>query len=131
MITNAVIVEHTLGVAQNNVPFVTFTLRYNNAEKQPVAVQTLPIFLVDEKAETLQQSGMAETIVYLMMIAGVNAWERLDGQVVRIELNDEGKVTDIYHAVEDLRATIIPDEQPAAIEGEVDEADTEVLQVDN
>lgn len=64
---------------------------------------------------------MAEILVYLMMIAGVNTWEQMNGQVIRINLDEENRVTDMYHAVEDLHATIIPDEQYVTAEGDKNE----------
>lgn len=107
MVVNAILTNHTLGVTEGNVPYITMDFKYkDNQSGEQKILKTVPIFLVNGAVETLQQSRMAEALLYIFTVFDTNTWDFMINKVVRIEVVDN-TITKIMHPIEDIFVTIV------------------------
>lgn len=107
MIVNAILTDHTFGITKGNVPYIIMDFKYRDEQSgEQKTLNTVPIFLVDGATETLQQSHMAEAILYIFIVFDALTWDSMIDKVVRIEVVDN-TITKIMHPIDDIFVTIV------------------------
>lgn len=106
---NALIEKTQLGRTADNLLYAIFTFLYVENDTT-VKISTEPIFLIDPSTETIDNSGAASKLLSIFAVIGVNAWENLIGTAVRIDFNEERKITSIRNFIGNACLTLIEDD---------------------
>ena len=107
MVVNAILTNHTLGVTEGNIPYITMDFKYkDNQSGEQKILNTVPIFLINGAVETLQQSRMAEAILYIFTVFDTLTWDSMINKVVRIDI-ENNTITKIMHPIDDISVTIV------------------------